>query len=134
MEIARQRKSTIRMDMTPLIDCVFQLLIFFMLCSSYMTPKIALQLPKAGVRASPFQKDEVIITVDAQGSLYLNQTALSWDALAAGLRPLLAAAEKKSVTVRCDEMTPHRYFVRLLDVVQACGGSQVNVSHDVERK
>ncbi|MBT7254786.1 MAG: biopolymer transporter ExbD, partial [Planctomycetaceae bacterium] len=45
--IQRQRRPGLRMELSPLIDCIFQLLIFFMLSSTFLTPSIKLTLPTA---------------------------------------------------------------------------------------
>jgi biopolymer transport protein ExbD len=129
MQIPRQRKPSIRMEMSPLIDCVFLLLIFFMLSSTFLAPKIRLQLPSAGAQPDRSQNDPVIVTVDSRGDVFLNQEPLSWDQLANRLRTLLAAAERKEVTLRCDEAAQHKYFMRALDAAKSCGAQHVHVAY-----
>jgi biopolymer transport protein ExbD len=133
MHIARQRKSPIRIEMSPLIDCIFLLLIFFLLSSTFLTPKIQLALPKVGTAASSSENDMIIVTVDADGQPYLNSTPTSWSELGTGLGPRLHRAERSTVTLRCDESTPHRYFVRALEIAKASGASHVNIAHEVDR-
>jgi biopolymer transport protein ExbD len=128
-EILRQRKPSIRMEMSPLIDCVFLLLIFFMLSSTFLAPKIRLQLPSAGVPPDPSQNDPIVLTVDSQGHVFLNQDALSWDDLASRLKASLATADRKEVTLRCDETAEHKYFMRALDAAKSCGAQHVNVAY-----
>ena len=129
MQIPRQRKPSIRMEMSPLIDCVFLLLIFFMLSSTFLAPKIRLQLPAAGAQPDRSQNDPVILTVDSRGDVFLNQEPLSWDQLANRLRTLLAAAERKEVTLRCDEAAQHKHFMRALDAAKSCGAQYVHVAY-----
>lgn len=129
MQIPRQRKPSIRMEMSPLIDCVFLLLIFFMLSSTFLAPKIRLQLPAAGAQPDRSQNDPVIVTVDSRGDVFLNQEPLSWDQLANRLRTLLAAAERKEVTLRCDEAAQHKHFMRALDAAKSCGAQYVHVAY-----
>ena len=71
MKIVRQRKPQMKMEMSPLIDCIFQLLIFFMLSSTFLTPSIPLSLPTAAAGGPP-QSQQVIITLDAEGKVFLN--------------------------------------------------------------
>ena len=46
------------------------------------------------------------------------------------LRPLVEAAEKKSVTIRGDEKMPYELFVRALDAVKRSGAIHVNIAHE----
>ena len=133
MHIARQRRAPIRIEMSPLIDCIFLLLIFFLLSSTFLTPKIQLNLPKAGVSASSSENDLIVVTVDAGGQPYLNSEPASWNELGAGLISRLRHAERSTVTLRCDESTPHRYFVRALEIAKASGASHVNIAHEADR-
>ncbi|MCL4207735.1 MAG: biopolymer transporter ExbD [Pirellulaceae bacterium] len=129
MQIPRQRKPSIRMEMSPLIDCVFLLLIFFMLSSTFLTPQIRLQLPTAGLPPDRSQNDPVIVTVDSRGDVFLNHEPLSWDQLASRLQTMLAVAERKEVTLRCDEAAQHKHFMRALDAAKSCGAQQVHVAY-----
>ena len=65
MKIVRQRKPEMRMEMSPLIDCIFQLLIFFMLSSTFLTPSIRLTLPTAEAGGPP-QGQQIIHAAIAQ--------------------------------------------------------------------
>ena len=80
MKINRQRKPQMRMEMTPLIDCIFQLLIFFMLSSTFLTPSIRLSLPTAAA-AGPPRGQQIIITLDADGQVFLNKQPSSFEQL-----------------------------------------------------
>ena len=64
-------------DMAPLIDVVFLLLIFFMLTSSYIfQPGIKINLPRA-VTSEVIQEKNLVITIGAEGLIYLNQHLIS---------------------------------------------------------
>jgi biopolymer transport protein ExbD len=117
------------MEMSPLIDCVFLLLIFFMLSSTFLAPKIRLDLPQAALEPDASQNDPVLISIDAGGDVFVNNEQVSWDQVADRLRWLLERAERKAVTVRCDESAPHRDFVRVLDAAKSSGADQVNVAY-----
>ena len=118
--------------MSPLIDCIFLLLIFFLLSSTFLTPKIQLALPKAGSAASNNENDVIIVTVDADGQAYLNSQAAAWEDLHSRLVQRLGEVERQVVTLRCDESTPHRYFVRLLEIAKSSGATHINVAHETE--
>ncbi len=66
--IQRQRRPSIRMELSPLIDCIFQLLIFFMLSSTFLTPAIQLTLPSATAGTSQNEL-EIIVTLSEEGDV-----------------------------------------------------------------
>jgi biopolymer transport protein ExbD len=133
MLIARQRCPSIGIDMTPMIDCVFQLLIFFLLSSTYLSPKIMLSLPKASGSVSVTENEFLVVTVDVEGTVYLNSVEVTWSQLPIQLTSHLQRSHKDVVTLRCDAMTPHKFFVRALDIAKTSGARHVNVAHDIER-
>ncbi len=129
--IQRQRRPSVRMELSPLIDCIFQLLIFFMLSSTFLTPAIPLTLPSATAGTSQNEL-EIIITLSESGDVYLNKTPTSLIALESELKRLLAKSEKKSVTIRGDENMPYSAFLDALDITKRSGAIHVNVAHQAQ--
>ena len=126
--IERQRRPSIRMELSPLIDCIFQLLIFFMLSSTFLTPAIQLTLPSATAGTS--QNDlEIIITLSEEGDVYLNNTQTSLISLQAELQRMLTETNHKSVTIRGDQDMPYSAFLDALDIAKRSGAAHVNVAH-----
>ena len=126
--IERQRRPSIRMELSPLIDCIFQLLIFFMLSSTFLTPAIQLTLPSATAGTS--QNDlEIIITLSEEGDVYVNNTQTSLISLQAELQRMLTETEHKSVTIRGDQDMPYSAFLDALDIAKRSGAVHVNVAH-----
>lgn len=131
MDIARQRRAPVGIDMSPLIDCVFQLLIFFMLSSSFMTPMIQLKLPQAATGEKP-ETQEIVLTVDEEGRWYLNTKLLSTEDLKPQLQAAISQSKHKVVTFRGDEKMRYEQFIRALDTARACGAVHINIAHRVQ--
>lgn len=129
MKVRRQRKSSLAVDMSPLIDCVFQLLVFFMLSSTFLTPSMRVRLPSAD---SDDRADVpgLVVTVQKDGSLDVNGQPVSIDRLEQEVANQLAAAERKSVTIRGDHEAPYRIFVETLAKVRRAGATQVDIAHE----
>ncbi len=132
MAIRRARRPNASLDMTPMIDCVFQLLIFFMLSSSMMTPLIRITLPQA-VTKDAADNPQIVISADADGKFYVNQDPVPESELKDRLRPLLAKAKEKVVTFNGDEKLDYKYFVLALDAARECGAVNVNISRAERR-
>lgn len=126
--IQRQRRPSIRMELSPLIDCIFQLLIFFMLSSTFLTPAIQLTLPSATAGTSQNEL-EIIITLSKEGDVYLNNTKTSLISLKSELQRMLTESNHKSVTIRGDQNMPYSAFLDALDIAKQSGAVHVNVAH-----
>ena len=126
--IQRQRRPSIRMELSPLIDCIFQLLIFFMLSSTFLTPAIQLTLPSATAGTSQNEL-EIIITLSKEGDVYLNNTKTSLISLKSELQRMLTESNHKSVTLRGDQNMPYSAFLDALDIAKRSGAVHVNVAH-----
>lgn len=126
--IQRQRRPSIRMELSPLIDCIFQLLIFFMLSSTFLTPAIQLTLPSATAGTSQNEL-EIIITLSEEGDVYLNNTKTSLISLKSELQRMLTESNHKSVTIRGDQNMPYSAFLDALDIAKRSGAIHVNVAH-----
>ena len=126
--IQRQRRPSIRMELSPLIDCIFQLLIFFMLSSTFLTPAIQLTLPSATAGTSQ-NEFEIIITLSEEGDVYLNNTKTSLISLKSELQRMLAESSHKSVAIRGDQNMPYSAFLDALDIAKRSGAIHVNVAH-----
>jgi biopolymer transport protein ExbD len=128
VQIARQRRAPVGIDMSPLIDCVFQLLIFFMLSSSFLTPMVQLKLPQAGTH-DVAESQEIQVTVDEAGTMFVNTQIVAPEHLRDELAPLLARSRHKVITFRGDEKMQYENFVRVLDAARAAGAVNVNIAH-----
>ena len=114
--------------MTPMIDCVFQLLVFFMLSSSFITPAIKLALPQATAQQET-DPAEMVITMNAAGEAWVNNEKCSLDLLTVTLRPMVEKSTHKVVTFRGDKLLPYEQFVKALEAAKAAGAVSVDVAH-----
>jgi biopolymer transport protein ExbD len=133
MDFIRPKRSSMRMDLAPLIDVVFQLLIFFMLTSSFMNPALRLQLPRAATHER-IEPDQLVVSIDESGAIYVNFERVSMDNLGAVLQQKLAASDKKQVNFRGDANLPYKIFVKVMDIAKQAGAKQFNLVHEHEGK
>lgn len=130
LSIPRRRRKPISIDMSPLIDCIFQLLIFFMLSSTFLTPSIKLTLPTAAAPTSAADQF-LMVTLGADDETYVNQDRVDPTQLEGKIREALATQQHKVVTIRGDEKIPYGRFVKALEAAKAAGAADVNVAHAV---
>ncbi len=116
--------------MTPLIDCVFTLLIVLMLSATFNSPdSLGLKLPQAATHDIE-EKHEIALGVDAAGKFFLNERPVDANNLVNELRPLIDRSENKVVTFRGDEKMDYTAFIKALDAVRAAGGVHMNIMHN----
>src|SRR5262245_43517699 len=105
-----------RIEIIPMIDVVFFLLVFFMMASLAMTihQGLPVSLPKAasGERAVA---ETATITLARDGAAFLNREPVAIDALRGRLLPLLAARPDLAVVVNADREVAHARVVDVLD-------------------
>lgn len=128
----RPKRVSARLDMAPLIDVVFLLLIFFMLTSSFLQPSIPLALPKAASATDEPPPAPVFVSVDTAGTIYLNQEPVSREGFAEAVRGVLAGREDRTVNFRGDRTMPYEIFVALMAEARQAGAVQFNIVHEVK--
>lgn len=133
MEFLHPKKSSIGLDMAPLIDVVFLLLIFFILTSSFLHPSLELKLPKA-VQSTETQPEHIVISVDKKQGIYVNTAQVVIESLKDHLEPLLASRKEKErdIHLRGDENMPYKLFVQIMDQARQAGAGQMNIVHLTE--
>ncbi|MEH6344402.1 MAG: biopolymer transporter ExbD [Bermanella sp.] len=132
MKFKRQHKEELNLNLTPLIDIVFLLLIFFMVTTTFTKENhLAIQLPEAEgeVVDAPDKMVEVIIDKDGQYSV--NGQRL----ISPKLLTLKQAIEKVSqgdrslpFIITADAVTPHESVVRAMDAAGQLGFSRLSIT------
>lgn len=128
MELIRARKSRLSMDLVPLIDVVFQLLVFFMLTSTFAQPAMKLVLPQATV-SDLAQKETIVISIDKQGEIFLNKRPTTFDSLKSDLQKVIKKYNDPSVHVKGDQDMPYKFFVQVMDIAKQAGATHVHIVH-----
>lgn len=117
------------LDLTPLIDVIFMLLLFFILASTFSPPVLQVLLPTAGTaERAPDDAFRLVLTIDAEGGLYHLQVPIKVENVGA----LLAAAVDGPIELRVDRAAPFDAFVDVLDRVRAAGRNDVLITAQSE--
>lgn len=120
-------KGSSTIDIVPLINIVFLLLIFFMLTSSLLfQPGIKINLPRA-VTSEVLHEQNVAITVTSENLIYLNDTAVSMPELSKKMSNEIARSRKPAL-IKADRRASLGKVVEVWDTCRASGVSQVNIA------
>ena len=118
------------LNITPLLDLVFVLLVIFIITTPQMMNNLEMNLPSG--KPPPPQKEKPKINkidVDAQGQIYLNDTAVTLDALKDDLQELKAAdPANMSVVVKGDDRVNYQSMVSVLDILRQLDITKVGLA------
>lgn len=116
----RPRRESFRLDITPLINIVFLLLIFFMLTSSAVNQGMNVELPDAET-AERINTQETTLTIGKNGELMLDNQSLTLDELTGAVQQKLAETGRKTLIIQADENIQFDQFGRVLDKTREAG-------------
>lgn len=118
-------------DLTPLIDVVFILLIFFLVATTLQVreEQIPIRLPESAGGEAAREEPLFVISVQADGALFVGQEQIAREALAARLRE----QKVKSVLLRGDAATALGQAVGVIDLCSEAGVEQVTLGTVPER-
>lgn len=118
-------------NLTPLIDVVFLLLIFFMVSTTFdSTSELKIDLPEASAN-NPVQTDKMTIMIDPQGFYFINGKRLknqSSELLLLELHRLIGNRKNTPVVIQSDAKSPVQSMVTAMDVVGQMGLSRLSIA------
>jgi biopolymer transport protein ExbD len=106
---ARKTTQTSGVDITPLLDIVFQLLLFFILTSALIQPNIELNLPKSGQNSETVEAD-LVISVDKESHIFFNDKNVLPEEIEPILRSFAGETSGGLVILRVDRSAPYGSF------------------------
>jgi biopolymer transport protein ExbD len=125
--LAQYAEKTRLPNMTPLIDLIFNLLLFFLLTYAVASPALQVELPVANTSQVPLQAG-IQITLRQDGTLWLQGQSVREEAFTALLTQALATQKKQAVIVSAARNLPLAEVVRVMDMVQQAGARQLSLA------
>lgn len=116
-------------DLTPMVDVVFLLIIFFMLTTTFITVESGLpvDLPEAQTSvASPSNLPTV--TINGMGEVFFGGAQVAETELAALVRQSLAESGQRTVVLRADQGVLHGQSVRIMDIIRQAGAERIAIA------
>lgn len=134
MKFERKHQIQPNFNYASLTDIVLQLLIFFLLSSSFVSsPGIKVALPKA--QTSDIQADrQTVITITQSGKLYLNTDEVTTSTLAQRLIPLLDKDREQVVIIRADQEVSLQKAVEVIDIAKGVGAQKFMIATEPEEE
>jgi biopolymer transport protein ExbD len=118
-------------NVAPLIDMVFILLIFFLVTTSFVTePGVTVDRAKAAT-ATALERESILIAIDARGRLFMDGNAVRMPILGALVRQQ-AAATDRPVIIIADSASRHDILMSVIDECKKAGAKKISLA--AERK
>ena len=132
MNLKPQVREEIDLNLTPLIDVVFLLLIFFMVSTTFeKTARLKVDLPEASAQAVQQSNNKIVIGIDAKGRYYINDRQLvntQIKTLKLALTKVSGDNKEMPIVLRADAKTPHQSVVRAMDAASQLGLTRLSIS------
>jgi len=132
LNLKPDRRDEIDLNLTPLIDVVFLLLIFFMVSTTFeKTSKLKIDLPEASAQATQQENKKIVIGIDVKGRYYINDRQLvntQLKTLKIALVKIAGDNKEMPIVLRADAKTPHQAVVRAMDAASQVGLTRLSIS------
>jgi biopolymer transport protein ExbD len=121
----KRTRLQVQLPLTPLIDIVFLLLIYFLLTTNFLVDEgIKIKLPQAKASAPQTEK-EITVYVDSQGKTFLGNEEVSLAMLFDRLKEMIGGKENRVVVIRADRAVILNKAVKVMDVAKAAGAGRL---------
>lgn len=127
MDFGASHRRTPGPMLTPLIDVVFLLLIFFLLASAFVPPDLFQVRPPVSREGESQRPQNVTVLVHADGVVAVNNRAVSTDRLELALCTELQERPDRSMTIKADESTPSGVILDVLLAAQNAAAGSVRL-------
>ena len=127
-----KEKLPFKLDLIPMINVVFLLLIFFMLTSTTTLQSKKVELPKAKT-AEKNSKQFLIMTIDKNGSLELDGKALAIEALPAHLEKKVSEKKNTVISIHADKAIEFELFGKVIELAKQAGAEDFMLATENDR-
>ena len=115
-------------SLTPLIDIVFLLLVFFMLTAHFVKDQVLdITLPEADSATTPDNEDALEIVLDKKGHILIKQKYIAVGDLDMVLQQMLSGRKNKQVILRGDEIAQLGLTVKVMDAARKAGARSLDI-------
>jgi biopolymer transport protein ExbD len=132
LNLRRSRSDEPDVNLTPLIDVVFILLLFFMVSTTFQREsEINIELPEASAEPVEERDETLEIVIDAEGHYFIDEQQVvntELETLKQAIEKFLGERSEIPVVIRADRQTPYESVVRAMDATAQLGLLQMSLA------
>lgn len=122
------RRDTV-LDLTPMVDVVFLLIIFFMVSTTFITLESGLPVDLPQARSAQAQSSETpTVTITRENAIFIGGSQIQEADLVDTLRAQLEASGQGTVVFRADQSVSHGVAVRVYDLIRQAGAQRISIA------
>ena len=127
MRLRRRLEDEGGLLLTPLIDMVFLVVIFFMLNTTLsINPAITVDLPEA-YSSQAVIEEQIVVTLTASGEIYIGKQTAERQRFAADLKKEMVRLQRTDIILQADAMLPYRDVVEIMDLARLAGVESISL-------
>lgn len=135
MRFSAKRREDPILDLTPMIDIVFQLVLFFVVTTDFVNrqnqnPGLQVDLPRASAQTLITDDKDMNVWMTAEGAVYLDDAPVSLDQLRDTFESRARANPNTMVIIKADLGVPHGRVVSVMDIARAQGLTRLAIATD----
>jgi len=129
MPFLRKKREEPRIELTPMVDVVFLLLIFFMISTTFVeTPGLSINLPQSSSKLVEKEPEEIKVYLSKEGEIQMKGEHLSLEALKVVLANYAQEGRDRTFLLLADRETYHGRVVEVMDVARETGFDKLAIA------
>ena len=124
---SRRFQPMSEINVTPFVDVMLVLLVVFMVTAPLLTVGVEVNLPKTTADSLPGDDEPLTVSIDAEGTLYLQELKITLDELIPKLRAIAAERENMRIFVRGDKAIDYGRVMLVMGTINAAGFTKVGL-------
>ncbi|MBU1076034.1 MAG: biopolymer transporter ExbD [Spirochaetes bacterium] len=133
-QFKRDNKQSFVLELTPLIDVVFLLLIFFMVSTTFSEQEtgINIKLPGSNIK-EVVETKEIIVSLTKDKEIYINSQKVSLNNFSRVLKNSLQYSRKDNVIIRGDKYVDYGFVVKIMTMSKNAGAKILDIATELEK-
>jgi len=128
MKLLDKTPKKLLINITPLVDVLFILIIFFVVTSTFIEqPGVKLELPKA-TTATPEKVEKAVLVITRDKHLYFRSQPITLEDLSKVLQKTMAQSVDHSLIINADEHVEHGFVIQVMDIARQNGVQKVVIA------
>ena len=129
----RSRRLMSEINVTPFVDVMLVLLVVFMITAPLLTVGVAVDLPKTQVPEIRGEDEPLVVSIDAKGKIFLQDTEVTLDELAPRLSAVIARRRDTRIFVRGDRSIDYGRVMRVMGGLHEAGFTRIALVAELPR-